>query len=289
MRKLWQETFGLFRAHPVLWLPYILTELLATFLWRIRNAAAREIFEWLTTSRTVSVFGTMRTENLRYRDQFHMAAVYAPVGLILEFVCVCLFVFALVATARLVDLILGEQEPHLMTALKTTALRWRAILWFSLKSLLVYLAFMAIAAVLLFGVLWERGAPFQAPLFLSILELLFGTSIALLLTPAALRLLQGARRGIVDANVRKQGVILAVVVIASSFVLGYSIPKLESGMVLGIPTDLTAVCVANELLANAAISPFFIALSLLALRKPDEAEPPPDEFCIKGTDSEFEV
>ena len=274
MRQLWQEPIELLRSHPVLWLPYILTELLVTFFWRIRIAAARELFEWFSTRRTVSVFGVFRTENPSYRDPFHAAAVYGSVGLVFEFLCVCLFVFALVVTATLVDEILAEQEPHLMTALETTAFRWRAILWFSLKTLIVCLVFMAIGAVLLVRIeLWDAGvhqAVSETRLLLSIVVLLVGASIAWLLIPSAFRLLQGTSREIVEPNARKQGVMCGVIATVFSIGLGFIASKLEAGMMLNTPAELTAACIVSQLLVNSAFAPLLVALSLLAFKRPNE-------------------
>src|SRR6476619_177414 len=134
MLEVWRKTLELLRSHPILWLPYIFAELLATFLWRIRTAVAKEVFEWFTTTRTASVFGIVRTPNLDYRDRIHAAAVYAPVGFAAAFICVCLLIFALVVTSRLLALILFEQEPDLKAALQSATVRWRAILWFSFKA-----------------------------------------------------------------------------------------------------------------------------------------------------------
>jgi hypothetical protein len=273
MLELWRKTFELLRSHPILWLPYIFAELLATFLWRIRTAVAKEVFEWFTTTRTVSVFGTIRTPNLDYQDRLHAAAAYGPVGFAAELTCVYLLVFALVVTSGLLELIFSEQEPDLKSALKSATVRWRAILWFSFKALFVALVLMAITMIPLVSLLSEAHPNlFQSPILLSAVVLILGASAAWLLIPAAFRLLQNSKREIIDSNVRTKGVVCAIVATSFTIGLGFIAPKLGAVMQLDTPAEFTVVCIMVELLVNSAFAPLLVALSLLAFRWPNETQ-----------------
>ena len=276
MLELWRKTFALLRRRPILWAPYLFAELLITFLWRLRGMAAIEIFGWSTTRRSVSVFGGVtQTQSLDYNDRGRAAMAYIPLGFSTQLACVCVFIFALVMTSKLVGLILAERKPDLMAALKTTALRWRQILWFSLRSLLVCLVLVAVFVIPTVYFVTEnavRPELLESPILVSVEMLVLAACAAWLLIPTTIRLLQTSKSEIVNGETSRQGMIFAIVAVASTLVLGFIAPKLEAGVLLASQARLTTVSVVTELLVNSPLAPLFIALSVLSFENSDEAQ-----------------
>src|SRR5580692_2651426 len=86
--------------------------------------------------RTSNRFRTRRNENREQRRP-NQTNFNKFLGLLKDFLEVCLFVVALVMTAKLVGMILEEQRPELIAAVRGTASRWRGILLFSFKYMVI--------------------------------------------------------------------------------------------------------------------------------------------------------
>jgi hypothetical protein len=271
MPDLWRQTFELCR-HPILWLPFIFATLPATFVWQIRRVVERWIFDWFATSR--SVFGAIRTQDIDYIHRVYASMTSLPVGLAASFVNVCLFVFALVVTSGLVRFVFAGQEPDVRQILKTTALRWRQILRFSVKCLLTAVILLAIVAVIFLAVVsillsarWPRNLA-NSSILLSLLSfvvtLLFVAWVAWWLVPATLRLLENSRTDIISNATRWQGVLLVTVAAASWTIFQSVLPKV-AGMLFNQQAELTVVTLVNALLAHVSDVPLYIGLSVLSL------------------------
>jgi hypothetical protein len=266
MRDPWRKTFELCRSHALLWVLYILAQLLVTFLWWFRGIANKGIYEWFTTRRSVSVFGVIQTTSSDYNDRVKAALAYIPLGFGTGLACLVLFVFALVVTSKLVAMVLAEREPDLMAALKASALRWRSILGFSVKS---FIAVPVIFAIFIFPMVFFLLKVCRTELVqdlgpVSIVVLIPISCAAWLLIPATVRLLSTSELEVVSTKTHRHGALVAIVAIAATSVIFLVIPRLEAGLQLESRAALIAVSVVHGLLINSAFAPLFVALSVLS-------------------------
>ena len=211
------------------------------------------------------MFGVMQTPQDPAARRIRAATAYAPLGFGTQLLCVCLFIVALVATARLVHMILAKEEPDLIGALRTIVPRSRAILLFSLKFLVVFLVLTS-AVLLPFNsfLMVDHPELGTSPIFISLVMLAETACTAWFLMPAAVRLLSAPEGGLVSAEARKQGVVLAIVSVVSMIGLGFIVQKLKAGMIFDSPAELAVISMAAELMVNAPYILLFIALSIIA-------------------------
>ena len=146
MKELWSRTFELFRRHTSLWVPCAVATLAMLALARLDKAAISLAFRWFMTER--SALGGVVPSNAGEAEHRARFVVY-PLGLCREFLGVCAFVVAFAVTAKLVGMIIEEQRPGLMGALRGIAPRWRGILLFSLQYMVVNGVALAVVGLLI--------------------------------------------------------------------------------------------------------------------------------------------
>jgi hypothetical protein len=252
MRSLCRKTVELCCRHPILWLPYILAQLLVTLLWWVRGTVDKGF-----------------VESFRTPDYIHgrarAAMAYIPIGFSAEFACGLLFVCALVVTSKLVAAILVGQQSDLTAALKTSALRWREVLRFSLKAFIVCLVSLAIFATFFVLIRVDSLDPFKSPIRVGLLmDMFIAVCAAAFLIPATVRLLQTSGSGLVKAEACRQGVLLAIGTAVCMAVLTSILPTLEAGLSFQSQAAHTALGVVHALIANSPFAPLFISLSILS-------------------------
>jgi hypothetical protein len=202
-----------------------------------------------------------------------------PLGLLREFLEVCLFVVALAATKNLVCMTLDERKPDLTAALQEVLPRTREVLLFSLKYMLVLAAFGG--AVILLGT--SPLTPERIhEIFLSkglnyVLVLVCQGCLAWLLLPAAIRLLRPPGNSAITSQERKLGVFFAVATSALSLALQSIVGKAESTVMLEKPWEGWTVAIVNTVIINAPEVLLFIALAQLATLNPSEKTVPAAE------------
>jgi hypothetical protein len=167
--------------------------------------------------------------------------VYAPVGFAAILAVVCLFVAALLVTAKMVEAIDREQTPDLRASWAEVVPRWRGVLIFSVKFLVACgasLAATAFPAYLLLGAVRHREIATSA-IFLNLGTLTIVCCLVLLLVPAAVRLLQVEQKSNMPVSLRGQAVVFAAVATEAGLLLGMFAQKLEAGIVLDHRWELT--------------------------------------------------
>jgi hypothetical protein len=189
-----------------------------------------------------------------------------PIGFATYFVNVCFFVVALVVTARMVDAVWQQQRPDAIVALAGITPRWREILLFSLKFLVVYgvltAAVLLPASFLLKAVLY--GEITISKIFVFVGVVVVAGCTACLLIPSAIRLLQAPEFGSVTAEDKRRGTIFAILAVAVANALGDLFQRAESAMTFTSHIESTVVPLVTALLVNAPDVLLFIALALLA-------------------------
>jgi hypothetical protein len=143
MKELWRKSFELFRRLLILWLPSLLAGVVMLPLAKLQRAAIRWLIGYFSTQHSV-LGGEVASGDLTQAVHQTMMIIY-PLGLLKQFLEVCLFVVALVTTKNLVQMILEEGKPAIITGVQAIVPRWRDVLIFSLK----YMAGMAVFGGLL--------------------------------------------------------------------------------------------------------------------------------------------
>lgn len=264
MEKLCGRVAQLLRMYPSLWLPYIVADLLAICLWRLRGLTERSIFHWFTTSHSV-LSGEVASPHYDSASLARASIAYAPIAITTIIAVVCLFVAALVATADIVDSIKKEQRPDARAILAKLATHWRKILLFALRFLITAGVFFAGTTGLSYYLLFRtrRQDLLTSFWFLAGQLLIEVGCAAWLVMPAAIRLLEGGAEVRTSAQARSQGTILAIIAAEVGAALGSFVPKLEASIHLNSRWEATALSVFNSVVADAPDALLFIALALL--------------------------
>jgi hypothetical protein len=272
MKELWARTFETFRRHLILWVPCSAAGVLMLVLGSLQKAEIHWALRHFTTRHSV-LGGEVPAYDFNQAQHKAWMIVF-PLGLLKDFLEVCLFVVALVMTAKLVGMILEEQRPELIAAVRGTASRWRGILLFSFKYMVIQ--GLLVEVPLFLGATLLTSARFSEFALSKSLVFTFGLVaegvLAWLLVPAAIRLSGPEDSPIVASECRKVGVVFAVVTSAASLALGYGIDQAEATIVLDNQWELWSLRVVNTILVNAPDILLFIALALMAVQGADSAE-----------------
>jgi hypothetical protein len=195
-----------------------------------------------------------------------------PLGVLVQFIDVYLFVVALVITKNLVCIIFREQRPNMIAAVHGIVPRSWEILLFSFKYMAVIVVFRGILIALASSPL-SSGRFHEvtvSKVFIYMFSLLGEGCLAWLLVPAAIRLLRSSANPITSVQDRKIGTLFAVAASAGSLVLEYLVGKVETTIMLDSYWEGMAIAVVNTVIINAPQVLLFIALALLAIQMMEE-------------------
>ncbi len=287
MLEIFRKSFELFRRHLVLWLPCTCAGLLNIAFARLERLGILSLARWMSTSTGRSVLGgeVVSTDPSEFQRRALMLA--RPLGLCREFVDVCLFVGALVVTAKLVRMIVDEQKPEIATALKGTVLKWRGILLFSLKFMLAMGAMVAIMSFATrFAPMPNRLIPiFASKAFTYTAGMVMEGIVAWLLMPTALRLLGMPHDVLISRACRRLATAFVVLASLAGFGVETFVGWAEKGLIFDTRLEYSAISVLNTIMVNAPEVLLFIAISLLAvmaLPERDESRPSWDRGVLRS-------
>lgn len=265
MQKLCGKAVELLRNNPILWLPYIAAELLASCLWELRGLVQSGIMHWFTTGHFVMDGKIALTRNnLDAESNGTIACI--PIGIAAVVLVVGLFVAALVATSVIVNSIERKQRSDARDILAVLGTHWRRILQFGLRFLATIVVFAAGITGLLYYLLFRAHSqyPYHLPFWLLAGMLLVAVGCtAWLVMPPAIRLLRGGEVVQVSVRTRNLGTVLAILAAEAGAVIGFFVQKLEAPILLNSQLEITALAAFNSVITNAPDALFFIALALL--------------------------
>lgn len=265
MRKLFGRVVELLRKNPILWLPYIAAELLASGLWELRGLVQSGIMHWFTTGHFVMDGRIALTRN-NLDAQSNATIACIPIGIAAVVLVVTLFVAALVATSAIVDSIEREQRFDARDMMAGLGGHYRRILLLGLRFLAIFVVFAAGTIGLLYYLLLRahRQYLYHLPFWLLAGMLLVAVGCtAWLVMPPAIRLLRGGAAVQVSVRTRNLGTILAILAAEAGAVIGFFVQKLEAPIVLNSQLEITALAAFNSVITHAPYALFFIALALL--------------------------
>ena len=267
MKELWNRTFELFRTRIFLWVPCSLAAILMLALGKLEKAEIHWLYGFFATRRSV-LGGDVLAADLA-EAQHRARMLIFPLGFVREFLQVCLFVVALAATKNLVCMVLNEQSPDAIAAVRETLPRFREILLLSVKYMAVLLVFGGV--LILLGT--SPLTPERIHEFFLSKALLYGIGLvcqgclAWLLMPAAIRLLRSPGNPTISAQDRKMGTVFAVATSAGALALEHLVGKVETVVVIEEQWEGLAIAVVNTIVINTPEVLLFIALSLLAIQE----------------------
>ncbi len=191
---------------------------------------------------------------------------------------VSFFFVALAATKNLVCMILNEQRPDMIRALRSVLPRSREVLLLSIKYIAVLAVFGAAMVVIGSSPLTSDHIHELAlsKAFIYVFALAGQACLAWLLLPAAIRLLQPPGTPIITKAGRRLGTAFAVASSGCALLLEYFVGKVESALTFDKPCEGHAIAMMNTAIINMPQILLFIALALLALQIPGEENPLPE-------------
>ena len=191
--------------------------------------------------------------------------VIVPLGVLKNYLEICLFVVALFVTADMVRRVLAEQRTEMVRAVRGVVPRLREVLLLSV----LYFAVMAVLSAVFLFVGTSSFTPERlhqlaiSRTFITAFGLATQCCLAWLLLPAAIRLLRPPGSPEISAQQRRVGTVLAVVAAVGQMLLQFA---------AGNVWESWTVVVVNTVIVNLPLVFFFIVLALMAMEM--EAEEP---------------
>lgn len=274
MKELWQKTFELLRAHRVLWAPYVIAELVAFSLIRLRRMAVYPMMKWLSTTTTQSVLGG-KSETMNV-DRGYSRTILLN-GLLTNgthYVNVCLLTLALVLTAILVLAFLRGKEPDQSSVMAALRPYTRGILLFALK---FCIAFGVLTAVIVWPLVYLTTQFLHPSRMISSL-LVDGWSflavgcIAWIMAPLAVGLLRPLSTPPADVGQKKKARYFALLTLLATSILQFFVNRIDSHVQVSSEMGTTAISALATLVINAPVAMLFTAFALIAADQVAEGE-----------------
>lgn len=211
MKDIWRKIWELLRDFPVLWMPCLYVNLLAICLWQLRGIAEKGIFQLFSMSRSV-LDGATAEPGLDHATLANASTVFTTVEIATEFTILCLFVAAFMVTAKMVEAIGCGQAPDMRAAWTKVVPYWRRILIFSAKFVAVCIVLTVAAVVLAIVLLAAIHHPefLKSTAFNNMTMITVACCLMLVLTPAAIRILQADKETRVPKESRKCAMVFTV-------------------------------------------------------------------------------
>lgn len=259
MKDLWFKTIRLSRNYPYLWTPVVFVAFLS-YCWRIAGQILlRHVLLWSEQSSSVlgGSYGTGSTKR-------HWLT-YLPVPGF-QLVDACCYVVAMFVTVKLAGRILTRDRT--LETLGDISIFMRAffVIWFGFLACILSIAsfslmFLPISS---FAMSRHHTSWISSPYFVAVQVLPMYCALAYLLTPIALRMLDGSSiKPIrpIDLDLGRKAAILA-----GFAIVAISIPMLSFGRSFhGDSGQATTFAIISTILSSLPYAPLFIAFSILTI------------------------
>jgi hypothetical protein len=270
MKDLLRKTWELFHKHPILWLPYIVVELAAFFVYVLRKSATTQLIRWAETTTTHSVLGGSTDTRFDPLSLQHIELIYHVLYWMQRFLHEFFLVIAFFLVGTLVSRIEEGQDLALASGLASLKSNFRRVFVLSLKAYALFWVtdiWLEILPRAIFGIVYTVNSQ-RTTLFLTIWGLLVNCGVAWILTPAFLRLLRSPDAAAVSRESLQRARILVLLVIFLRFGISRAAENFVEANFLDDPAHHTFYMSAHWLLPSlAAIFPSIllcIAETLLA-------------------------
>jgi hypothetical protein len=263
VKDLWRKSAELLWKYPILWLPFVCSELLASLLGTFEHFVNRKIIAWTVMKHYLIQGGSIYPAKA--------LAVSLPAYAITYFIDACIFASALVLTGSLVRIVLSHPESNLtgirsQRILSHLALDRRRILDFALKYGLLATLMMGAIVLPLTYLVFSRGNqdPSYGNLVTAAEMIVTGLIVAWVMAPITLRLLRPANSEEVSPAARRIGRFSIMIAAAATVLLGRSLAVLFAELSINWPRAWSGPGILNMLLVRSAEPFLFIVLVLIA-------------------------
>jgi len=253
-----------------LWVPCSIAGILMLGLGKLESAEIHWLVRIFATKHSV-LGGEVPSTDFALAQHRAMMVIY-PSSLLKYVLEVCIFVVALAATKNLVHMLLNEQTPDMIDAVRRILPRSREVLLLTVEYIAVLAIFGGVLIVIGSSPLTSKRIHeivLSKP-FIYVFGLVGNGCLAWLLVPGAIRLLQPQGTPMISTEGRRLGTAFAVGTSASAMALEYVVSKAESGLIFEKLWESGAIAVVNTVIVNAPQVLLFIALTLLALQSTAE-------------------
>lgn len=270
MRELWRKAIQLLKEHPVLWVPLACASATSYYLNWLRRLINNQIIIWARTSHSV-LGGVLPKYDPDYSWMHRALLISAPIAICIQFAIACGYVLAFYFSARFVQARLGNDKRGSNTILSSAKSRWKSILIFSLK-LIVFMAILLAATdmplIELLRIFHKTYIP--APWFVPVTGVVVFVALALLMIPAAIRLIADEPLPEVSARMKKQACFIAVLAgvtgLAISQVASMAVRALESSFQPDRWIRDFVLLPADAIASDLPLAALWVVLALIAYR-----------------------
>lgn len=267
MKDLWRATVKLLKRYPVLWAPTLSVTICVFGVFEFSGSFVARILGRLMTSQSVLGFDAPAGDiNSAMQRTLHL---FVPIGVLLEYLSICLWVCALIVTARLVKMVMGKQDPRFASALAALREGTGSILWFAFKFAACVLAQRAVTWLFfelpLPDIYRDRTLSFAS--LNCALSLILSAGTAWLLCPGAVKLLLPAGRRQLSRETaqlaRRFGIHVAILI----SVLWYAWDLLQSAITIDRRWEDQMDGLIAALSTSLPLVALFVAIGLLSVRR----------------------
>lgn len=229
MRYLWQRTANLFWQRPILWLPVLGAQLLASYLKLFQRMLTHHIAFWLVSSHSVLGFNSPDSRSEDPTVYFKLTLFTAPLEQGTNYLTIWLFTAAMVVTVFMVYTISSNEKPTFVSAYVALRSYLKRISWFSLKLLVVGVVAAGASTYVFISFFFSRlssaDLSHQTSIFLfALLEVSF---VVYFMTPVSLRILRDKLAVPIKPDLIRQAQIMAVLAVFAANIIARYIPMVE--------------------------------------------------------------
>lgn len=270
MKELLLSAWKMLREHPILLLPYCCAQLSAILIGKAPVLIAEHAM--FSPSARQSVLGFSSPMYADPSEAQRIALRYSiPFSIVAHYVNICLLVYALVVTARLVHLLLEKRAVGTDEALRVLPRVLRAILVFALKFAICMMVAAGLAGMLiaLFPVDTVASHHVAFGTLSQVFVVACMVAIAWIFAPMALNLLRPKELLPKSKNTTETARRVGMIVAAVSSIEGLAYNALRFHIRVSGAWQGHAVGAVATLVVNAPLAILFVGLALLSIRRDD--------------------
>lgn len=237
MKDILRKTWELFHKYPILWLPYIVAELAAFFVYLLRKSATTQLIRWAETTTTHSVFGGNAGTQLDPPSIQRIELVYHLLSWVQGFLHEASLVAVFFVVGVLVSRIEEGQSPTIVSGLASLKSNFRRVLALSVKAYALFWVTDIWLKMLPNAILTaQRHSNSQRTTnFLTVWDILVSCGVAWILTPAFLRLLRSPDAAAVSSQGLQRARTLVLLVIFLRFGISKAAENFVEANFLDVP------------------------------------------------------